>query len=52
MGNKLVMRPFLPSDRNAFVEGYIQHFLYTYRYFCTPEEFLQFLMEKFNSSVM
>ncbi|KAK2852488.1 hypothetical protein Q7C36_007689 [Tachysurus vachellii] len=39
-------------SRNAFVEGYIQHFLYTYRYFCTPEEFLQFLMDKFNSSVV
>ncbi|XP_053477650.1 kinase non-catalytic C-lobe domain-containing protein 1 isoform X2 [Ictalurus furcatus] len=38
--------------RNALVEGYIQHFLYTYRYFCTPEEFLQFLMDKFNSSVV
>ncbi|KAI4874897.1 hypothetical protein NFI96_034469, partial [Prochilodus magdalenae] len=37
--------------RNAHLEGYIQHFLYTFRYFCTPEEFLQFLMDKFNSSV-
>ncbi|KAM9477928.1 kinase non-catalytic C-lobe domain-containing protein 1 [Clarias gariepinus] len=38
--------------RNAFLEGYIQHFLYTYRYFCTAEELLQFLMDKFNSSVV
>ncbi|MCI4376250.1 hypothetical protein PGIGA_G00186180, partial [Pangasianodon gigas] len=38
--------------RNALLEGYIQHFLYTYRYFCTPEEFLHFLMDKFNSSVV
>ncbi|XP_062852260.1 kinase non-catalytic C-lobe domain-containing protein 1 isoform X2 [Trichomycterus rosablanca] len=37
--------------RNAHLEGYIQHFLYTYRYFCTPEDFLQFLMNKFHSSV-
>ncbi|XP_072534378.1 kinase non-catalytic C-lobe domain-containing protein 1 isoform X2 [Salminus brasiliensis] len=37
--------------RNAHLEGYIQHFLYTYRYFCTSEEFLQFLIDKFNCSV-
>ncbi|XP_066535022.1 kinase non-catalytic C-lobe domain-containing protein 1 isoform X2 [Hoplias malabaricus] len=37
--------------RNAHLEGYIQQFLYTYRYFCTPEEFLRFLMDKFTSSV-
>uniref|UniRef100_A0A8C7D819 Kinase non-catalytic C-lobe domain containing 1 n=1 Tax=Oncorhynchus kisutch TaxID=8019 RepID=A0A8C7D819_ONCKI len=37
--------------RNALLEGYIQQFLYTYRYFCTPQELLQFLMEKFNSAV-
>ncbi|XP_036403148.1 kinase non-catalytic C-lobe domain-containing protein 1 [Megalops cyprinoides] len=36
--------------RNAPLEGYIQQFLYTYRYFCTPQEFLQFLMEKFISA--
>ncbi|KAJ8418008.1 hypothetical protein AAFF_G00137170 [Aldrovandia affinis] len=35
--------------RNAPLEGYIQQFLYTYRYFCTPEEFLQFLIDKFIS---
>ncbi|GAA6072834.1 kinase non-catalytic C-lobe domain-containing protein 1 isoform X1, partial [Tachysurus ichikawai] len=38
--------------KNALGEGYIQHFIYAYRYFCTPEEFLQFLMDKFNSSVV
>uniref|UniRef100_A0A8L0DR75 Kinase non-catalytic C-lobe domain containing 1 n=1 Tax=Oncorhynchus mykiss TaxID=8022 RepID=A0A8L0DR75_ONCMY len=37
--------------RNALLEGYIQQFLYTYRYFCTPQELLQFLMEKFTSAV-
>ncbi|XP_038846711.1 kinase non-catalytic C-lobe domain-containing protein 1 [Salvelinus namaycush] len=37
--------------RNAPLEGYIQQFLYTYRYFCTPQELLQFLMEKFTSAV-
>ncbi|XP_015202555.2 kinase non-catalytic C-lobe domain-containing protein 1 isoform X1 [Lepisosteus oculatus] len=35
--------------RNAAVEGYIQQFLYTFRYFCTPEDFLQFLIDKLNS---
>uniref|UniRef100_A0AAR2JVI0 Ras-GEF domain-containing protein n=1 Tax=Pygocentrus nattereri TaxID=42514 RepID=A0AAR2JVI0_PYGNA len=37
--------------RNAYMEGYIQHFLYTFRYFCTPEEFLQFLIDKFKNSL-
>ncbi|XP_053189054.1 kinase non-catalytic C-lobe domain-containing protein 1 [Scomber japonicus] len=36
--------------RNAAVEGYIQQFLYTYRFFCTPEQFLQFIMDKFISA--
>ncbi|KAL0964283.1 hypothetical protein UPYG_G00321750 [Umbra pygmaea] len=33
--------------RNAALEGYIQQFLYTYRYFCTPLDLLQFVMDKF-----
>ncbi|XP_061767823.1 kinase non-catalytic C-lobe domain-containing protein 1 [Nerophis ophidion] len=37
--------------RNAASEGYIQQFLYTYRFFCTPEQLLQFIMEKFISAV-
>nr|XP_057906628.1 kinase non-catalytic C-lobe domain-containing protein 1 [Doryrhamphus excisus] len=37
--------------RNAALEGYIQQFLYTYRFFCTPEQLLQFVMEKFISAV-
>nr|XP_046214886.1 kinase non-catalytic C-lobe domain-containing protein 1-like isoform X2 [Oncorhynchus gorbuscha] len=37
--------------RNAPLEGCIQQFLYTYRYFCTPQELLQFLMGKFTSAV-
>ncbi|XP_035029032.2 kinase non-catalytic C-lobe domain-containing protein 1 [Hippoglossus stenolepis] len=36
--------------RNAAVEGYIQQFLYTYRFFCTPEQLLQFIMDKFISA--
>ncbi|XP_035256897.1 kinase non-catalytic C-lobe domain-containing protein 1 isoform X2 [Anguilla anguilla] len=35
--------------RNAPLEGYIQQFLYTYRYFCTPEDFLRFLKDRFIS---
>ncbi|XP_026869918.2 kinase non-catalytic C-lobe domain-containing protein 1 isoform X3 [Electrophorus electricus] len=37
--------------RNALLDGYIQQFLYTYRYFSSREEFLQFLMDKFKGSV-
>ncbi|KAL2083141.1 hypothetical protein ACEWY4_020914 [Coilia grayii] len=33
--------------RDAHIEGYIQQFLYTYRYFCKPEYLLQFLMDTF-----
>ncbi|KAF3842476.1 hypothetical protein F7725_024427 [Dissostichus mawsoni] len=32
---------------NAALEGYIQQFLYTYRFLCTPEQLLQFIMDKF-----
>lgn len=39
------------ADRNAHAEGFVQQFFYTYRYFCTPEELLQFLMDKFNSTL-
>ncbi|XP_062375167.1 kinase non-catalytic C-lobe domain-containing protein 1 [Sardina pilchardus] len=35
--------------RDAHIEGYVQQFLYTYRYFCKPEEVLHFLMETFRS---
>ncbi|XP_073690626.1 kinase non-catalytic C-lobe domain-containing protein 1-like [Garra rufa] len=37
--------------RNAHTEGFIQQFFYTYRYFCTTEELLQFLMDKLNSTL-
>ncbi|XP_071420097.1 kinase non-catalytic C-lobe domain-containing protein 1 isoform X2 [Pithys albifrons albifrons] len=36
-------------SRNAFLEGYVQQFLYTFRYFCTQEEFLQFLLDRISS---
>ncbi|XP_049592678.1 kinase non-catalytic C-lobe domain-containing protein 1 [Syngnathus scovelli] len=37
--------------RNAASEGFIQQFLYTYRFFCTCEHLLQFIMETFISAV-
>ncbi|XP_049456511.1 kinase non-catalytic C-lobe domain-containing protein 1 isoform X1 [Epinephelus fuscoguttatus] len=48
-GSPLGLMAYLYS-RNAAVEGYIQQFLYTYRFFCTPEQLLQFIMEKFISA--
>ncbi|KAM8851731.1 kinase non-catalytic C-lobe domain-containing protein 1 [Synchiropus picturatus] len=36
--------------RNAAVEGYIQQFLYTFRFFCTPDQLLQFIMETYSSA--
>ncbi|KAF4106167.1 kinase non-catalytic C-lobe domain-containing protein 1 isoform X2 [Onychostoma macrolepis] len=37
--------------RNAHSEGFIQQFFYTYRYFCTPEELLRFLMDTLNRTL-
>ncbi|XP_077469732.1 kinase non-catalytic C-lobe domain-containing protein 1 [Stigmatopora argus] len=37
--------------KNAASEGYIQQFLYTYRFFCTPEQLLQFIMETFSRAM-
>ncbi|XP_041116567.1 kinase non-catalytic C-lobe domain-containing protein 1-like [Polyodon spathula] len=37
--------------RYAVLDGYMQQFLYTFRYFCTPKEFLQFLIDTLNSAV-
>ncbi|XP_037829653.1 kinase non-catalytic C-lobe domain-containing protein 1 isoform X3 [Kryptolebias marmoratus] len=48
-GSPLGLMAYLYA-RNVAVEGYIQQFLYTYRFFCTPEEFLQFVMDKFISA--
>ncbi|KAM3606530.1 uncharacterized protein V6R79_018130 [Siganus canaliculatus] len=45
-GSPLGLMAYLYA-RNAAVEGYIQQFLYTYRFFCTPEQLLQFIMAKF-----
>ncbi|XP_056617099.1 kinase non-catalytic C-lobe domain-containing protein 1 isoform X2 [Triplophysa dalaica] len=37
--------------RKAHIEGFIRQFLYTFRYFCTPEELLEFLMDKYNNTL-
>ncbi|XP_033836120.1 kinase non-catalytic C-lobe domain-containing protein 1 [Periophthalmus magnuspinnatus] len=49
LGSPLGLMAYLFA-RNAAMEGYIQQFLYTFRYFCTPEELLQFLMDKYMSA--
>ncbi|XP_054839109.1 kinase non-catalytic C-lobe domain-containing protein 1 [Eublepharis macularius] len=44
-GTPLGLMAYLYS-RNAFLEGYVQQFLFTFRYFCTQDEFLQFLFDR------
>ncbi|XP_066477526.1 kinase non-catalytic C-lobe domain-containing protein 1 [Tiliqua scincoides] len=44
-GTPLGLMAYLYS-RNAFLEGYVQQFLFTFRYFCTQEELLQFLLDR------
>lgn len=36
---------------DAFLEGYVQQFLYTFRYFCTPHDFLHFLLDRISSTL-
>ncbi|XP_070772308.1 kinase non-catalytic C-lobe domain-containing protein 1 isoform X2 [Enoplosus armatus] len=48
-GSPLGLMAYLYA-RNVAVEGYIQQFLYTYRFLCTPEQLLQFIMDKFTSA--
>ena len=38
---------WLVACRDAALNGYIQQLLYTYRYFCTSEQLLRFLMDRF-----
>ncbi|KAK2099342.1 hypothetical protein P7K49_024793 [Saguinus oedipus] len=40
-----------PPHSDAFLEGYVQQFLYTFRYFCTPHDFLHFLLDRINSTL-
>ncbi|NXF32840.1 KNDC1 protein, partial [Nyctibius bracteatus] len=49
-GTPLGLMAYLYS-RDAFLEGYLQQFLYTFRYFCTQEEFLQFLLDRISSTL-
>uniref|UniRef100_A0A7M4FZS9 Kinase non-catalytic C-lobe domain containing 1 n=1 Tax=Crocodylus porosus TaxID=8502 RepID=A0A7M4FZS9_CROPO len=49
-GTPLGLMAYLYS-RNAILEGYVQQFLYTFRYFCTQEEFLQFLLHRISSTL-
>nr|XP_005999894.1 PREDICTED: protein very KIND [Latimeria chalumnae] len=48
-GTSTGLMSYLYSSQ-AVLEGYVQQFLYTFRYFCTPEELLQFLIDRFNSA--
>ncbi|CAJ0951607.1 unnamed protein product, partial [Ranitomeya imitator] len=38
-------------SRNAVVDGYVQQFFYTFRYFCCQEDLLQFLVDRINSTL-
>ncbi|XP_028917332.1 kinase non-catalytic C-lobe domain-containing protein 1 isoform X2 [Ornithorhynchus anatinus] len=49
-GTPLGLMAYLYS-RDAFFEGYVQQFIYTFRYFCTPDDFLQFLLDRINSTL-
>ncbi|XP_053548888.1 kinase non-catalytic C-lobe domain-containing protein 1 [Bombina bombina] len=35
---------------NAVLDGYVQQFLYTFRYFCSQENLLQFLIERIHNN--
>ncbi|XP_022080573.1 uncharacterized protein LOC110973789 isoform X2 [Acanthaster planci] len=37
--------------RHALLQGYLHHFFYTYHYYTTPQELLQFLTNKFNCAL-
>ncbi|XP_072042555.1 uncharacterized protein [Amphiura filiformis] len=37
--------------RQALLDGYLHHFFYTYHYFATSGELLQFIMEKFEAAI-
>ncbi|XP_051695375.1 kinase non-catalytic C-lobe domain-containing protein 1 isoform X1 [Oryctolagus cuniculus] len=49
-GTPLGLMAYLYSS-NAFLEGYVQQFLYTFRYFCTPHDFLHFLLDRISSTL-
>ncbi|XP_068114702.1 kinase non-catalytic C-lobe domain-containing protein 1 [Hyperolius riggenbachi] len=37
--------------RNAVLDGYVQQLLYTFRYFCSQEDLVQFLIDRINNTV-
>ncbi|XP_042558093.1 kinase non-catalytic C-lobe domain-containing protein 1 [Dipodomys spectabilis] len=49
-GTPLGLMAYLYSS-GAFLEGYVQQFLYTFRYFCTPHDFLHFLLDRISSTL-
>ncbi|KAM6186245.1 kinase non-catalytic C-lobe domain-containing protein 1 [Rhynchocyon petersi] len=49
-GTPLGLMAYLYSS-DAFLEGYVQQFLYTFRYFCTPRDFLHFLLDRISSTL-
>ncbi|XP_075699347.1 kinase non-catalytic C-lobe domain-containing protein 1 isoform X2 [Rhinoderma darwinii] len=38
-------------SRNAVVDGYVQQLFYTFRYFCSQEDLLQFLVDRINNTL-
>ncbi|XP_067909436.1 kinase non-catalytic C-lobe domain-containing protein 1 [Heterodontus francisci] len=49
-GTEMGLMAYLYSS-NAVIEGYVQQFFYTFRYFTLPCEFLQFLEDRFTSVI-
>ncbi|XP_078421048.1 kinase non-catalytic C-lobe domain-containing protein 1 [Cetorhinus maximus] len=49
-GTAVGLMAYLYSS-NAVIEGYVQQFFYTFRYFTSPCKFLQFLEDRFNSVI-
>ncbi|KAH0623632.1 hypothetical protein JD844_006586 [Phrynosoma platyrhinos] len=37
--------------RNSFLEGYVQQLLFTFRYFCSQEELLQFILDRISTAL-
>ncbi|XP_063819364.1 kinase non-catalytic C-lobe domain-containing protein 1 [Pseudophryne corroboree] len=37
--------------RNSVLDGYVQQLLYTFRYFCSQEDLLQFLIDRINNTL-
>ncbi|KAJ7324112.1 hypothetical protein JRQ81_017132 [Phrynocephalus forsythii] len=49
-GTPLGLMAYLYS-RSAFLEGYVQQFLYTFRYFCSQEDLLQFILDRIKTAL-